>query len=109
MREEKKMKQKEKEKNAEKLLALLDKVNVIYCIPRHVSRSGMYRVISLCVVIDGEIWTIDHWAAPLLEGYDKRHNGLKAHGCGMDAGFHLVYNLSCRLYNNGYRLKHKWI
>ena len=103
------MREVEKETNVERLRELLEGVDKVYCILRHVSRSGMYRVISLCVVIDGEIWTIDHWAAPLLEGYDKRHNGLKAHGCGMDAGSHLVHNLSCRLYNNGYRLKHKWI
>jgi len=113
MREEKKMKQKEKEKNKEKcverLRELLEGVDRVYWILRHVSRSGMYRVISLCIVKNNEILLIDHLAAPLLEGYDEKHGGLKAHGCGMNMGFHLIYNLSQRVFGNGYALKDEWL
>ena len=103
MREEKKMKQ------VERLRELLEGVDRVYWILRHVSRSGMYWVISLCIVKNNEILLIDHLAAPLLEGYDEKHGGLKAHGCGMNMGFHLIYNLSQRVFGNGYALKSEWL
>ena len=32
--------------------------------------------------------------------------GVKVGGCGMDMGFHLIYNLSSVLYKDGYAIKH---
>jgi hypothetical protein len=34
---------------------------------------------------------------------------VKVHGCGMDMGFHAVYELSGALFGDGYSLKHKWL
>jgi hypothetical protein len=76
--------------------------DTIYCRLNHVSRSGMYRCISLFVIQNNEPWNISHIAAPLLEGYDEKHEGCKASGCGMDMGFHLVYNLSRSLFRDGF-------
>src|ERR1035437_2930489 len=73
--------------------------DTVYCRLNHVSRSGMYRVINLIVIKDSEPWDISYMAAPLLEGYDEKHEGCKASGCGMDMGFHLVYNLSSVLFH----------
>ena len=76
--------------------------DTIFCNLKHVSRSGMYRCISLFVMRDNQPWDISWNAATLLEGYDERHNGCKAGGCGMDMGFHLVYNLSYNLFRGGF-------
>jgi hypothetical protein len=76
--------------------------DTIYTRLDHVSRSGMYRVISLFVMRDNEPWNISHMAAPLLEGYDEKHEGCKASGCGMDMGWHLVYNLSRQLFKDNF-------
>ena len=104
----------------------------------HVSRSGMYRVIDLYIIKDNEPYRISWSASKLLEGYDERHEGCKAGGCGMDMGFALVHNLSYALHrdyecigdgcpsndhvndwksprgkdvmhSNGYALKHRWL
>ena len=72
--------------------------DVIYTVLKHVSQSGMSRVIDLHVMRDNEPRRISWNAAKLLEGYDYNHEGCKAGGCGMDMGFHLVYNLSCELF-----------
>ena len=74
----------------------------IYADVKHVSRSGMYRVISLKIVRNGQIEDISWAAAKLLEGWDDRHYGCKASGCGQDMCFHLVYNLGYVLFPYGY-------
>ena len=87
-------------KNA--LLELLKPGDTVYCQLKHVSRSGMYRVINLFAIKDNQPVRLSRYAADLLEGYDYRHEGCKASGCGMDMGFHLVYNLGCILWADGW-------
>lgn len=84
------------------LLTFMTPGTKVYTMLRHVSKSGMYRCISLFVIRDGEPVCIDYWASRLLEGYDDRHRGCRASGCGMDMGFHLVHNLGYTLYPDGY-------
>ena len=84
------------------LRELLKPGDTIHTILRHVSRSGMYRVIGLVITHAGGSRRIDYLAAGLLKGYDSRHDGCKAFGCGMDMGFHLVYNLSRQLFPDGF-------
>lgn len=76
--------------------------DTIYCNLRHVSRSGMFRAISLHIKTEDGIRDISYPAAPLLEGYSEKHRACKASGCGMDMGFHLVHNLSYALHGNGF-------
>lgn len=87
----------------ETLRELVKPTSTVYTSLLHVSRSGMYRVIRLYVVHKGEIADITGMASDLLEGWDDRHQGARAHGCGMDMGFHLVYNLGYVLYGPGWR------
>jgi hypothetical protein len=94
-------KQKRQEECKARLLEFIQPGDTIYTKLNHVSRSGMYRVISLYVMKDNRPRRIDDLACDLLEGYDYRHNGCKASGCGMDMGFHLVYNLSYQLFPDG--------
>lgn len=64
----------------------------IYTILRSVSASGMSREISVSVVLAGKLICIDHHVANVL-GLHFGKRGLKVTGCGMDMGFHVVYNL----------------
>ena len=95
-------KQREQEEARAHLLALIKPGDTIYTMLQHVSRSGMYRVIRLYVIRNNQPVNIDGWASDLLEGYDYRHRGCKASGCGMDMGFHLVHNLGYALWPDGF-------
>jgi len=85
----------------------------IYCILRHVSRSGMTRVIDLATVEQGDVLPIGYDAALALGWpYDRRRGGVRVSGTGMDAGFHLVHCLSHALFgaeDGAYALKHRWL
>ena len=96
------IKEKEREEARQHLLELLKPGDTVYTVLRHVSRSGMFRVISLHVMREGQPYDISWQAAKLLEGYSENHHGCKASGCGMDMGFHLVYNLSYTLFPKGF-------
>lgn len=76
----------------------------IYTILRHRSRSGMQRSISL-IQIDSEGTTRewDYLAARAMgDRIDNVNGGIKVSGCGMDMGFHLVYNLGRTLFPGGF-------
>lgn len=139
----------EKKEAIERLLQAVEPGDTVYTIIRHVSRSGMQREISL-VTIDRSIatgilaehavndargiaklghdalTTIDYWVARALGYRIGKHGGIIVGGCGMDMGFHLVYNLGRMLWPNGtakphgtrngqpdndggYALKHGWL
>ena len=84
--------------------------DTVYCILRHVSRSGMSRVIDLVVIRDGEPRNIGRMAADVLGmRYDRENEGVKIGGAGMDMGFALVYELSQKLYGDGYKLSQRWL
>jgi len=78
--------------------------DTVHCILRHVSKSGMFRVIDLLKVNDpqnilGIGWNV---AKALDMKYDRDREGIKVSGCGMDMGFSVVYDLSRTLYPNGH-------
>jgi len=87
----------------ERLQAILKPGDKVYTILRHVSSSGMMRSISLVVVKDNIPDTIDHLAVRVLGlTRDKNDEGIRVGGCGMDMGFHLVYELGYILFPNGF-------
>lgn len=90
------------EESKTRLRELLKPGDTVYTTLIHVSRSGMYRVIGLYAMKDNQPIWISGYAARLLEGYDEKHEGCKASGCGMDMGFHLVHNLGYVLYPDGF-------
>ncbi len=94
-----------KAKESESATALVDlrelvkPGSTVYTTLRHVSRSGMQRVIDMHLIIDNEPRWIGYTAAKALDDrYDDRKQGIVVGGCGMDMGFHLVYGLSRRLF-----------
>lgn len=99
-----KAQQEEKREAIERLRELLKPGQEVLCILRHVSRSGMQRVIDLKVVnARGEIEGIG-WSAALAlsDRYDRKRDGIVIGGAGMDMGFHLVYSLARTLWPDGH-------
>jgi hypothetical protein len=81
--------------------------STVYCVLRHVSRSGMQREISLHSVDSGngkraDISWLSGLAARALGMRLGKRDGIIVGGCGMDMGFHLVYELSHTLHPSGF-------
>lgn len=103
-------KKQEQEKEKQEARAFLEKFvkegTTVYTILRHVSGSGMMRIIDMCVVDpkDGEIISIGWQAAKLMGStfVNDKHYGVKVGGCGMDMGYHLVHNLGYALFKDGF-------
>jgi hypothetical protein len=99
----------------------LTDTRTVYTVLRSASASGMTRHISLLVAgIDNAgkpaLFDITYHASKVLGDKLSERNGhrtIKVNGCGMDMGFHLVYNLSSVLFAGqdraGYILSHRWI
>ena len=109
------------------LLTMLKPGDTVYTRLNHVARSGMMRVIDLFIIRDNEPQRIT-WSVceALGDNYNRKHEGLKMTGCGMDMGFEAVYQLGYALWPNGtdtphgtrngepdscggYALKHRWM
>ena len=91
------------EEQLEELRALLPPGTTVYCILRRVARSGMMRVIDPIVCTpDGPRFL--RWAAHCLTGeqLSRTDEGIRMVGTGMDMGFALVYDMSHRLYPDGF-------
>lgn len=82
---------------------------------KHVSRSGMQRVIQVIKIQCPDKYKIDEGqtkpeilylgynvAEAIGMKYDREREGVKVGGCGMDMGFHLVYELSHALFKDGF-------
>jgi len=93
----------ERAEYADKLRDLLPPGSTAYTVLRKVSRSGMMRHIAVIAMEDGQPRDITGWVGLAIgEKWDRGTGGIKVGGCGMDMGFHLVYNLSATLYPNGF-------
>jgi len=87
----------------ERLREMIKPGDKVYTTVNHVSRSGMYRAISVHLIKDNEpIWISRLVAKAVGFGWDDNHEAIKVNGCGMDMGFHVVYELSRVLFPNGF-------
>lgn len=86
----------------EYLKKILSPGDTVYCILRHVSRSGMMREISLYVIKDDVPMYLDHAAAVVLGYTQGKAGGVRVDGCGMDMGFHLVYQVASAVFRDGF-------
>jgi len=101
-------KEKEKQEAIAKLRKWLKPGDTVYTILRHVSKSGMSREIGV-VILKGKGETVDLHPNFLIatacgDKLNTRGDGIKVSGCGMDMGFHLVYNLGRVLFPKGFKL-----
>jgi len=103
-------------------LAALPKGTKLYCVLRHKSRSGMLRIIDLFRIItddrpeyppDIRYVRVFHDEEPgfpfKYTGFHDRYEGYHVRGCGMDMGFHLVYELSQWATGDPYHFVHMWV
>lgn len=86
----------------------------IYVSVTHVSRSGMSRRIKVLMIDGNRLVNLSYRVSQALGWrYNDRDGSVHVDGCGMDMGFHLVYELSAALYGHGqrggYRLRKEWI
>jgi hypothetical protein len=87
----------------EKALAQFVLGETVYGIVRHVSASGMSRVIDFYVMRDNKPCRISHIIRDLCHlRFHKHYDGLVVHGCGMDMVFDTVYSLGRALYPRGF-------
>ena len=84
----------------------------VYTVVHAVSRSGMSRTLSAYTVNVEKgravIHNWNYWVANALE-WSMKGDYLRVSGCGMDMGFHTVYELADVLYGDGYKLKQVWL
>lgn len=81
----------------DRLRAMFPPGSIAATMVRHVSPSGMSRVIAVLGVdpTTGNISNVSHDVARVLGwSYDSDHGGVYVTGCGMDMTFHTVYSLS---------------
>lgn len=84
--------------------------DVVYTQLQSVSRSGMSRVIDVRKIErrdgtepDYSILSLgSNVALAIGSNYDRDRQGVKVSGCGMDMGFHLIYELSYVLFPDGF-------
>jgi hypothetical protein len=95
--------QQDRDEAIERLRELLKPGDTVHTILRHVSRSGMMRVIDLVICGEDGPRSIA-WVAARACGnkLDHDRDGIRIGGCGMDMGFALVYGLSRTLFPNGF-------
>lgn len=94
------------------LRGLIKPGDTIYCNIKHVSKSGMLRVIALMIIDTdkdtGKPWLRDitHLAAEAMDDkMDRDRRGLEVGECGMDMCFATVYNLGSALFPDGFGLE----
>lgn len=103
-----KLKSKEKSWTFNKLLEL-PRGTELYTLTRHVSRSGMFRRISVFYV-DADMGIREILGFPELNiRYDSQECGFRMQGCGMDMGYHLVERMSQEVHGEGNYFKHVWL
>lgn len=74
---------------------------------RHVSQSGMMRIIDLHYIDDGSLKSVDANISGFPYKFVPNHGGgYKVEGAGMDMAFKIVYDLGQHLHNDGYYFKH---
>lgn len=103
-------KKSEREEAIEYLKEQIKPGDTIYTILRHVSKSGMSRLIDLYLMKGNQPFRVTWSTAKALRyPYDRRREALRIGGCGTDVGFSTVYNLGYALFGDGYQIKHQWI
>ena len=96
-----------------RLLEKLPQGTKLCTILRHVSRSGMTRVMDVFLIEGNSSHPI---RVPELSGYAQGYDTMrkwggdyKVSGYGMDMGFDLVYRLGQLVHQDGYYFKQEWL
>ncbi len=95
-------KRQERQEYADRLRKWLPPGTTVYTVLRNVSRSGMSRRIDLYAWVNGEKMYLSGMAAAVM-GDRCKGGGIIVSGCGMDMGFHVVYNLAWALWGKAFK------
>lgn len=112
-----KYKKEEVEEAKKYLMDVLPVGGTCYTQVKSVAKSGMSRKMKFFAVEDGEIINVTWRVATVLGDSVQSDGTIRVSGCGMDMGFHMVYNLARTLYrdfktnggDSGYALKQRWL
>lgn len=93
----------ERESARDDLRNILKPGDTVYTVLRYVSRSGMSRGIDCYRMNDGSdpSWLSYMVSKAVGIPFNQKRECLSVGGCGMDMGFHVVYELSAVLYGRG--------
>lgn len=83
-----------REQCKQKLSKMLENVDTVYGIVRHVSASGMSRDIDLYIIADNRPVYLTGYASTVLGYPMSKNQGMKVGGCGMDMVFHCVSSIA---------------
>ena len=98
------------EKAIHTLQELAPPASRIYVVVRYVSSNGMRRHMSFFAIQHNVPMCLDRLIVDAgLFPWNKARTALLVSGCGMDMGFHVVYELAYLIYKNGYALYHSWL
>lgn len=93
----------EKQEALDRLREWMPAGSTVYCVLRHVSRSGMQRRIGVVVMTPEGPRHLNYAVGSVLGlRVTERGDGVVVNGCGMDMGWHLVYSLSRALWPDGF-------
>ncbi len=93
----------ERQSAIEKLREWVKPGDLLHTQLKHVSRSGMLRVVQIIQIKNNEPSYLG-WLAAKAIGlpYDTKRKGIRMGGCGTDMGFQAVYNLGWALFPKGF-------
>lgn len=98
-----KIQKSERDEAIQSLRETLKPGDTVYTVLRSVSRSGMSRDIDLYKLEpEGPRWLSRIAARACNWTWNNKRECVKVGGCGMDMGFHLVYNLSRTLFDDSH-------
>lgn len=108
------VREQEKQEAIERLRDILKPGDTVYTILKHKSRSGMQRKIDLYAIKPNcngvhEPRYLSGYAARALGWRLSDGRGIVVDGCGMDMGFHVVYELSGVLFGKSSDLRQEWM
>lgn len=94
-------KQTEKQEAIARLREWVKPGDTIYTVLRNTSRSGMSREIGIVLISkNGSMLHPNYMVAKALGYRVGKRDGVIVGGCGMDMGFHIVYNLGRVLFQD---------
>src|SRR5208337_4587466 len=99
-------KEQERQDAVRELREMLKPGDTVYTDLKHVSRSGMTRIIMPLIIRDNSPRYLGWLVAKAIDSpYDRKKEGVRIGGCGMDMGFELVYVLSRYLFPDGFKVE----
>jgi len=84
------------------LLKAAPKGTTLYTIVRHVSQSGMKRVIDVVMIVDSDTRYLRSLADDTDLKVDRKHDGFIVNGVGMDMTAWLVMNIGKAVHGDDY-------